>query len=103
MLLSHLPIILGTQVAPALRPTSMKGPAASYPSRQVFTELLQPSLCCSESSSKESASVVLSTLSHNAREVFRLIADQQLEVAGEAGGPPTGVKSLGRGSTALQG
>ncbi|GAB4819936.1 hypothetical protein N2152v2_006982 [Parachlorella kessleri] len=39
----------------------------------------------SESSSKESASVVLSTLSHNAREVFRLIADQQLEVAGEAG------------------
>jgi len=38
-----------------------------------------------EQCSKQSATVVLASLSHSAREVFRLVADAQLDAAGEKG------------------
>lgn len=40
---------------------------------------------CREACTQESASVVLSSLSHSAREVFRCIADAQLDPEGNHG------------------
>ncbi len=39
----------------------------------------------SEQCSKQSATVVLASLSHSAREVFRLVAEAQLDPAGDRG------------------
>lgn len=40
---------------------------------------------CREACTQESAAVVLSSLSNNAREVFRCIADAQLDPGGQGG------------------
>jgi hypothetical protein len=49
----------------------------------------------SEQCSKQSATVVLSSLSPSAREVFRLIAESQLDLAASAAAADLGERSLG--------
>ena len=50
----------------------------------VFTRP-RPLAPCREECTRESAAVVLSSLSHNAREVFRVVADAQLDPGGAKG------------------